>query len=92
MDSNKPSSSAPKVVVVASTNRFLSTINSILVLSNIGFECNDPMVFPDLVKRVDAIDPALRRAGRFDALVEVSTPNEDDRLKILQVIIEFLIS
>jgi len=48
------------------------------------------MVFPDLVKRVDAIDPALRRAGRFDALVEVSTPNEEDRLKILQVIIEFL--
>ncbi|WZZ01897.1 hypothetical protein YC2023_074225 [Brassica napus] len=42
MDSNKPSSSAPRVVVVASTNR------------------------------VDAIDPALRRAGRFDTLVEGS--------------------
>lgn len=55
MDSNKPSSSAPRVVVVASTNR------------------------------LDAIDPALRRAGRFDTLVEVSTPNEEDRLKILQV-------
>lgn len=50
------------------------------------FECNDSMVFLYLVKRVDAIDPALRRAGRFDALVEVSTPNEEDRLKILQVI------
>uniref|UniRef100_A0A0D3DAN5 Glutamine amidotransferase type-2 domain-containing protein n=1 Tax=Brassica oleracea var. oleracea TaxID=109376 RepID=A0A0D3DAN5_BRAOL len=33
--------------------------------------------------RVDAIDPALRRAGRFDTLVEVSTPNEEDRFKIL---------
>ncbi|KAL0693157.1 hypothetical protein Bca4012_060337 [Brassica carinata] len=55
MDSNKPSSSAPRVVVVASTNR------------------------------LDAIDPALRRAGRFDTLVEVSTPNEEDRLKILQL-------
>ncbi|XP_048637200.1 cell division control protein 48 homolog B-like isoform X4 [Brassica napus] len=32
---------------------------------------------------VDAIDPALRRAGRFDTLVEVSTPNEEDRFKIL---------
>ncbi|KAF2572733.1 hypothetical protein F2Q70_00002480 [Brassica cretica] len=56
MDSNKPSSSPPRVVVVASTNR------------------------------LDAIDPALRRAGRFDTLVEVSTPNEEDRLKILQVL------
>ncbi|CAH8383385.1 unnamed protein product [Eruca vesicaria subsp. sativa] len=55
MDSNKPSSSAPRVVVVASTNR------------------------------LDAIDPALRRAGRFDTLVEVSTPNEEDRLKVLQL-------
>ncbi|XP_033136393.1 cell division control protein 48 homolog B isoform X2 [Brassica rapa] len=55
MDSNKPSSSPPRVVVVASTNR------------------------------LDAIDPALRRAGRFDTLVEVSTPNEEDRLKILQL-------
>ncbi|KAF2534091.1 hypothetical protein F2Q70_00031817, partial [Brassica cretica] len=53
MDSNKPSSSPPRVVVVASTNR------------------------------VDAIDPALRRAGRFDTLVEASTPNEEDRFKIL---------
>lgn len=57
MDSNKPSSSPPRVVVVASTNR------------------------------LDAIDPALRRAGRFDTLVEVSTPDEEDRLKILQVIL-----
>ncbi|CAN6972188.1 unnamed protein product [Brassica rapa subsp. trilocularis] len=55
MDSNKPSSSPPRVVVVASTNR------------------------------LDAIDPALRRAGRFDTLVEVSTPDEEDRLKILQL-------
>lgn len=54
------------------------------------FECNGSMVFLYLVKkRMDAIDPALRRAGRFDALVEVSTPNEEDRLKILQVIMSF---
>lgn len=34
---------------------------------------------------MDAIDPALRRSGRFDAEVEVSTPNEVDRLQILKV-------
>ncbi|GAV83867.1 AAA domain-containing protein [Cephalotus follicularis] len=35
--------------------------------------------------RVDAIDPALRRAGRFDAEIEVTTPNEEERLKILKL-------
>ncbi|PIN16751.1 AAA+-type ATPase [Handroanthus impetiginosus] len=35
--------------------------------------------------RVDAIDPALRRSGRFDAEVEVSTPNEGQRLQILKL-------
>ncbi|KAL0446996.1 UNVERIFIED_CONTAM: Cell division control protein 48B [Sesamum latifolium] len=35
--------------------------------------------------RVDAIDPALRRAGRFDAEVEVSTPNEYERCQILKL-------
>ncbi|VFQ93943.1 unnamed protein product, partial [Cuscuta campestris] len=35
--------------------------------------------------RVDSIDPALRRSGRFDAEIEVTTPNEDERFHILNV-------
>nr|GLL34147.1 cell division control protein 48 homolog B isoform X2 [Ipomoea trifida] len=35
--------------------------------------------------RVDMIDPALRRSGRFDAEIEVTTPNEDDRFHILKL-------
>lgn len=35
--------------------------------------------------RVDSIDPALRRFGRFDAEVEVSTPNEEERFQILKL-------
>ncbi|XP_051123282.1 cell division control protein 48 homolog B isoform X2 [Andrographis paniculata] len=35
--------------------------------------------------RVDSIDPALRRYGRFDTEVEVSTPSEDERHKILKL-------
>ncbi|KAG5079798.1 hypothetical protein AAZX31_02G112200 [Glycine max] len=35
--------------------------------------------------RVDAIDPALRRSGRFDAEIEVTVPNEDDRFQILKL-------
>lgn len=35
--------------------------------------------------RVDAIDPALRRSGRFDAEVEVTTPTEEERFHILKL-------
>lgn len=35
--------------------------------------------------RVDAIDPALRRYGRFDIETEVTVPNEEERLQILEV-------
>ena len=33
----------------------------------------------------DALDPALRRAGRFDREISVGIPSEEARLKILQV-------
>ena len=35
--------------------------------------------------RVDAIDPALRRPGRFDREIEIGVPDRDGRLEILQV-------
>jgi transitional endoplasmic reticulum ATPase len=35
--------------------------------------------------RPDSIDPALRRPGRFDREFEISVPNEDDRLEILEI-------
>ncbi|KDP42873.1 hypothetical protein JCGZ_23815 [Jatropha curcas] len=35
--------------------------------------------------RVDAIEPALRRSGRFDAEIEVTTPTEEERLQILKL-------
>ena len=35
--------------------------------------------------RLDVIDPALTRAGRFDLIVEIGPPNEADRLAILSV-------
>lgn len=41
------------------------------------------------ILRVDAIDPALRRSGRFDAEIEVTTPNEEERFQILKVRIKF---
>ncbi|KAL6582999.1 Cell division control protein 48 B [Orobanche minor] len=35
--------------------------------------------------RVDALDPTLRRSGRFDAEIEVTTPSEEERLQILKL-------
>lgn len=35
--------------------------------------------------RLDMIDPALRRPGRFDVVVEIRSPDEEERLAILLV-------
>jgi len=35
--------------------------------------------------RVNAIDPALRRPGRFDREIEIGMPDRDGRLEILQI-------
>ena len=34
--------------------------------------------------RPDSIDPALRRAGRFDREIEIGVPNSIDRADILE--------
>jgi len=35
--------------------------------------------------RPDSVDPALRRPGRFDREFEISVPNEDGRLEVLEI-------
>jgi transitional endoplasmic reticulum ATPase len=35
--------------------------------------------------RPDSIDPALRRPGRFDREMEISVPNADGRLEVMQI-------
>jgi transitional endoplasmic reticulum ATPase len=35
--------------------------------------------------RPESVDPALRRPGRFDREIEISVPNQDGRLEILQI-------
>lgn len=36
--------------------------------------------------RPDAIDPALRRAGRFDREISLGFPNKESRSKILKIL------
>ncbi|BBN02172.1 hypothetical protein MPTK1_2g13350 [Marchantia polymorpha subsp. ruderalis] len=40
--------------------------------------------------RIDSIDPALRRPGRFDLEIEIGVPSPSDRLGILQVLLRDL--
>src|SRR5215207_2251520 len=35
--------------------------------------------------RINAIDPALRRPGRFDREIEIGVPDRDGRLDVLQI-------
>ncbi|KAJ3216134.1 hypothetical protein HK099_005999 [Clydaea vesicula] len=45
---------------------------------------NKPVLIIGATNRPDAIDPALRRAGRFDREISMGVPDENARMKILQ--------
>lgn len=50
-----------------------------------GLEERGEVVVIGATNRIDAIDPALRRGGRFDREIEIGVPDRDGRLEILQV-------
>jgi transitional endoplasmic reticulum ATPase len=50
-----------------------------------GLEERGEVVVIGATNRVDAIDPALRRGGRFDREIEVGVPDRDGRKEIMQV-------
>ncbi|WP_323676283.1 AAA family ATPase [Halorubellus sp. PRR65] len=50
-----------------------------------GLDQTDRVVVIAATNRADAIDPALRRGGRFDREVEVGVPDRDGRAEILDV-------
>ncbi|SFR30584.1 CDC48 family AAA ATPase [Halorubrum sodomense] len=50
-----------------------------------GLEERGEVVVIGATNRVDAIDQALRRGGRFDREIEVGVPDRDGRKEILQV-------
>ena len=60
------------------------TLNQILVEMD-GFAPADGVVVLAATNRVDVLDPALTRPGRFDRLVNVPRPDIKGRLAILQV-------
>jgi len=50
-----------------------------------GINERGQVVIIGATNRVNAIDPALRRPGRFDREIEITVPNRNDRLEILQI-------
>ena len=50
-----------------------------------GLESRGEVVVIGATNRVDAIDPALRRGGRFDREIEIGVPDETGRREILDV-------
>ena len=60
------------------------TLNQLLVEMD-GFEKNDSVVLIAATNRVDILDPALLRPGRFDRQITVDAPDVKGREKILSV-------
>jgi len=50
-----------------------------------GIADRGQVVVVGATNRPDAIDPALRRPGRFDREIEIGVPSETDRQEILQI-------
>ncbi|QLH84003.1 CDC48 family AAA ATPase [Halosimplex pelagicum] len=50
-----------------------------------GLESRGQVIVIGATNRVDAVDPALRRGGRFDREIEIGVPDKNGRKEILQV-------
>jgi transitional endoplasmic reticulum ATPase len=50
-----------------------------------GLDERGDVIVIGATNRVDAIDPALRRGGRFDREIEIGVPDKSGRMEILQV-------
>ncbi|MFB6147175.1 MAG: CDC48 family AAA ATPase [Halobacteriaceae archaeon] len=50
-----------------------------------GLEERGEVIVIGATNRVDALDPALRRGGRFDREIEIGVPDREGRKEILQV-------
>ncbi|HXW11766.1 MAG TPA: AAA family ATPase, partial [Nitrososphaeraceae archaeon] len=59
-------------------------VSQLLTLMD-GLEARGKVVVIGATNRVNSIDPALRRPGRFDREIEIGIPDEEGRLDILHI-------
>ena len=50
-----------------------------------GMKNRGKVVVIAATNRIDSIDPALRRPGRFDREIEIGVPDKDGRMQILEI-------
>ncbi len=50
-----------------------------------GLQSRGKVVVIGATNRINSIDPALRRPGRFDREIEIGVPDRDGRLEVLQI-------
>lgn len=67
-----------------SSDERLQTVNALLSQMD-GFENNDGIVVIAATNRVEELDEALIRPGRFDRKVKIPLPTRNDRLEILNL-------
>ena len=60
------------------------TLNALLSAMS-GFRTGDGVLVLAATNRLDSLDPALLRAGRFDRQIEVGLPGREERLSILKL-------
>ena len=60
------------------------TLNQLLVEMD-GMQGSEGVIWMAATNREDMLDPAVRRPGRFDRVVEVPLPTAGDRLEILKI-------
>ena len=66
-----------------------TTLNQLLSEMD-GFTVDQGVVFVAATNRIDLLDPAILRAGRFDEKVRIARPSTEGRFDILKVF--FIIS
>ena len=68
----------------AAAREMSSTLNQLLVQMD-GFEHNNGVIVVAATNRLDSLDPAPLRSGRFDRRIQVGKPNLKDREQILKI-------
>ncbi|CDJ60923.1 hypothetical protein, conserved [Eimeria maxima] len=69
----------------ATNQEYIQTINQLLAEIDGVMGAAAGVVLIAATNRLEAIDPALLRSGRFDRLIHLTLPDEDERLEILQL-------